>query len=101
MNRRLYAVVSERGPNWEDGKSMEEHPDWRAHADFMNALVTEGFILLGGPLVGTPEVLLIVRAQCEQEVRDRLSADVWVAGGLLRQRLIAPWWVRLSAFDAT
>lgn len=101
MAKRLFIVVSERGPNWNDAKSMEEHPDWRAHADFVNALVAEGFILMGGPLVGTRDVLLIVRAESEQEIAARLAQDVWVVTGLLRQRQITPWWVRLSAFDAT
>ena len=101
MARKLFAVINERGPNWDDAKSMEAHPDWRGHADFMNALVADGFIVLGGPLVGTRDVLLIVRAESEQEITTRLAQDVWVVKGLLRQRQIAPWWVRLSALDAT
>jgi uncharacterized protein YciI len=101
MAKKLFAVISERGPNWDDAKSMEEQVDWRSHADFMNALVAEGFMLLGGPLTGTCDVLLIVRAEDEAEIESRLAEDLWVKKGLLRQRQIAPWWVRLSAFDAT
>jgi hypothetical protein len=33
---------------------MEEQPDWRAHAGFMNELHAEGLIVVGGPLSGTP-----------------------------------------------
>ncbi len=101
MSGKLFAVTTERGPNWDDSRPMEQQPDWRAHADFMNALVAEGFVLLGGPLVGTRDVLLIVRADSEEEARARLGADIWVAKGLLRHRQVTPWWVRLSAFDAT
>ena len=101
MSRRLFAVLTERGPNWDDGKPMEGQPDWRAHADYMNALVAEGVILLGGPLVGTRDVLLIVRAESEEEARARLGDDIWVARGVLLQRQVTPWWVRLSTFDAT
>jgi len=101
MCRRLFAVINERGPNWDDNKPMEEHAGWRAHAEFMNELVADGFIVLGGPLVGTRDVLLIVRAESEAEVRDRLAGDVWLVKGLLRQRQISPWWLRLSALDAT
>ena len=101
MCRRLFAVINERGPNWDDNKPMEEHAGWRAHAEFMNELVADGFIVLGGPLVGTRDVLLIVRAESEAEVRDRLAGDVWLVKGLLRQRQISPWWLRLSAFAAT
>jgi uncharacterized protein YciI len=101
MTTKLFAVMSERGPKWDDSKSMEEQEAWRVHADFMNALVAEGFVLLGGPLVGTRDVLLIVRGKSEADVAARLGEDVWVTKGLLRQRQITPWWVRLSSFDAT
>jgi uncharacterized protein YciI len=101
MAKKLFAVTSERGPNWDDAKPMEEQADWRVHADYMNALVAEGFILLGGPLTGTRDVLLIARAESEAEIAQRFADDIWVKKGLLRQRQITPWWVRLSAFDAT
>ncbi len=101
MSGKLFVVITERGPNWDDSQPMDQQPDWRAHADFMNALVADGFVLLGGPLVGTRDVLLIVRAESEAEARARLAEDIWVARGLLRQRQVTPWWVRLSAFDAT
>ena len=76
---------------------MEEQGEWRAHADFMNSLVDDGFVLLGGPLVGTRDVLLVVRAADEAEIAARLDRDVWVANGLLQRRLINPWWLRLGS----
>lgn len=97
MARKLFAVVNTRGPNWDDTKSMEDHPGWRAHADFMNALVAEGFVLLGGPLAGTNDVLLVVCAESEAEVDARLAPDVWVANDLLRRRFIARWTLRLGS----
>ena len=101
MIKRLFAVISERGTAWDDSKPMDQQADWRRHADYMNALVSEGFILLGGPFEGTRDVLLIVRAASDEEVRTRLGQDIWVTKALLRQRQISPWRVRLSAFDAT
>jgi hypothetical protein len=65
----------------------------------MNELVAKGFMLLGGPLVGTRDVLLIVRAADEQEVETRLSADCWSVKDLLRTRQINPWWLRLGSLD--
>ena len=56
MTARIFAVINSRGPKWDDAKPMEEHEGWRAHADFMNALVADGFVLLGGPLAGTRDV---------------------------------------------
>jgi len=95
-DKRVFAVVNTRGPNWNDDKPMEEQGDWRAHADFMNGLLAEGFVLLGGPLMGTLDVLLIVQAKDEAEVEIRLAQDVWVVKGLLSRRQINPWWLRLG-----
>lgn len=76
---------------------MEEQADWRQHADFMNGLVADGFVLLGGPLTGTRDVLLIVRAENVAQVEERLAPDIWRVNGLLSTRQIAPWWLRLGS----
>ena len=94
---KVFAVIKTRGPNWNDDKPMEQQGDWRAHADFMNALVADGFMLLGGPLVGTRDVLLIVRATDDAEIASRLDDDIWVQTGLLARRQINPWWLRLGS----
>jgi len=99
-DRRVFAVINTRGPNWNDDKPMEEQGDWRAHADFMNGLLAEGFVLLGGPLTGTRDVLLIVHAKDEAEIETRLAEDVWVVKGLLSRRQINPWWLRLGALGS-
>jgi uncharacterized protein YciI len=96
-DRKVFAVFNTRGPNWNDDKPMEEQGEWRAHADYMNALVDDGFMLLGGPLVGTRDVLLIVRATDEAEIASRLDNDIWVQTGLLTRRQINPWWLRLGS----
>ncbi len=76
---------------------MEGQEDWRPHADFMNQLVADGFMLLGGPLLGTRDVLLIVRALDAEQVEARLALDVWTVKDLLRTRQISPWWLRLGS----
>jgi uncharacterized protein YciI len=96
MAGQLFAVLNTRGPNWDDSRPMEEQVDWRAHADFMNRLEADGFVLLGGPLKGTRDVLLIVRAEDRQEVETRLAPDCWVVKGLLRNLRIEPWELRLG-----
>ena len=100
MTRKLFAVLNARGPTWDHAKPMEQHDGWRAHADFMNALVAEGFIVLGGPLEGTRDVLLIVHAEHEAEVTARLAPDVWMLNGFLQRRWIAPWTLRLGSLGA-
>jgi hypothetical protein len=46
---RLFTVIRTRGAAWDDARGMEQQDDWDAHASFMNALVREGFVVLGGP----------------------------------------------------
>jgi hypothetical protein len=50
--QNLFALVHSRGPGWNHAVPMEEQPDWNAHAKFMDQLVDDGFIVLGGPLEG-------------------------------------------------
>jgi len=57
----------------------------------------EGFVLLGGPLEGSADVLLIVRAASADEVRARLAKDPWEGTSLLRTVRVAPWNLRLGS----
>ena len=75
---------------------MEAQRDWAAHADFMDRLVDEAFIALGGPLEGSDDVLLILRASDPQEIERRLAADVWRQSGLLVSKQCFPWRIRLG-----
>jgi len=97
MTTRIYAVMRTRGPAWNEALSMELQIDWRPHADFINRLGAEGFALLVGPLTGTPDVLLIVRAGGAAEVEGRLAEDCWSVKGLLRTLWIKPWELRLGS----
>jgi uncharacterized protein YciI len=97
MTAKTFAVMRTRGPAWNDAAPMEEQVDWRAHADFMNALQAEGVALLAGPLGGTRDVLLVFRASSEAEIEARLAEDCWSLKRLLRTLWIKPWEVRLGA----
>jgi uncharacterized protein YciI len=93
----LFAVIRTRGAAWDDARPLEQQDEWDAHASFMNALVREGFVVLGGPLEDTSDVLLIVRAGTADEVVNRLSEDPWTAPDLLRVSKVTPWTLRLGA----
>jgi hypothetical protein len=96
--KRLFAVIRSRGPGWDPSRPLEGQRDWQGHAVFMNGLEAEGFVVLGGPLEGTPEVLLIIRAQDEAEIRARLAADPW-SSDLLRVDRAVPWTLRLGSLE--
>ena len=95
--RKLFAVMVARGPAWRDAQPMEGQAEWTAHAQFMDALVDEGFVVLGGPLAGSADVLLIVRAESSEEIEERLAPDPWRRLGLLETKRISPWTLRLGA----
>jgi uncharacterized protein YciI len=96
MNRSLFLVTRFHESAWDHSKPLEQQPEWQAHADYMDALADEGFIVLGGPIVGTDDVLLIIRASSPEEIEKRLADDVWTRRGLLTTREIHPWQLRLG-----
>ena len=94
--RRLFAVVRSRGPAWSESRPLEGQAEWSAHAAFMNQLLADGFVILGGPLEGTADVLLVIRATGASEIADRLAADPWTRNGLLVVKQICLWQLRLG-----
>ena len=97
--QQLFAVIRTRGPAWQDSRPMESQADWAPHASFMNSLAKEKFVILGGPLEGTSDVLLVVRATTPDEVRSRLAEDPWASNDLLRIARVSPWTLRLGSLD--
>ena len=93
--KQLFAVIRSRGPAWRASRPLEAQEGWDAHAAFMNALQREGFVVLGGPLEETSDVLLVIRAETPDEILERLSADPWTED-LLRVTRVAPWTLRLG-----
>ena len=93
----MFLVVLRRsGPQWEPSLPMEEQSDWTAHAEFMDGLVEEGFIVLGGPLADEHRVAHAVEADSEAAVRATLARDPWSESHLTVDT-IEPWTIRLDA----
>jgi hypothetical protein len=95
--KRLFAVVRTHAEAWQDALPLEEQRDWFAHARFMDGLHADEFILIGGPLEGTPDVLLAVRAESEDEIYGRFAEDPWTELDLLRLKSVSPWTLRLGS----
>jgi uncharacterized protein YciI len=93
--KNTFLVTSSAGPNRDPSKGTRQQPFWDEHAAFIDQLVDEGFILMGGPLVdevGLPHgALLIVKAQDENEVREKLKNDPWFEKGILKLESIKRW----------
>jgi uncharacterized protein YciI len=92
-----YAVTREQGPTWDVSRGLREQKCWDQHAGFMDALVDEGFVILGGPLGDGTKTLLIVAAENEDEIVARLADDPWTPMGMLRIARIERWEILLGA----
>ena len=82
------------GPQWNPTRAMEEQTSWTAHAAYMDRLVDEGVVVLGGPLDDV-RVVLAMAAESPDAVRAILRRDPW-SGTHLRVDRIEPWTIRLD-----
>lgn len=86
------------GPAFDPSRARREQELWDEHAAFMDELVDDGVVVLGGPIgdVDTEDVLLVVNVGDETEIRDRLASDPW-ANGIVQIDSVRPWTVWLRA----
>ena len=89
-------VLNRSGPQWDSSRPLEEQSNWPAHASFMDGLVDDGFIVLGGPLADEHRVAHAVEAESEEAVRATLARDPW-SETHLRVDTIDLWTIRLDA----
>ena len=95
-----FALSTEHGPHWDESRGIREQDAWAEHAAFMDGLVDEGFILVGGPLGDGERTLHMVEADDEREIEDRMGADPWAARGLLRIGTLQRWSIWLGTRPA-
>lgn len=105
-----FVAISEQGPSWDASRGMREQQYWTDHVTFINGLIEDKTLLLGGPLADSSLVgndsaplsgpvgedrlyraILIVDGTSRDEVRRRLAEDPWVRNGLLATRSIDRW----------
>jgi hypothetical protein len=90
-----YVVLRRIGPDWDPSKPLEQQTGWAEHASFMDGLVDQGFVLLGGPLADEIRVVLVVEADSEAHVRPVLADDPWSDSHLVVDSVEA-WTIRLD-----
>jgi uncharacterized protein YciI len=95
-----YLVSMRRsGPEYDHSKPPEQQSRWTEHAAFMDQLVAEGFVLLGGPLSDQRRVVLAVQADSDDDVVRRLAGDPWSGTHLVVEQIEA-WTLRLGGRGA-
>jgi len=92
----LFIVRLRRGGPWDWSKDLRQQEGWDRHAAFMDGLVEDGFILLGGPLEGERDTFHIVRAESKEAIRNRLAEDPWAPNGMLTPVAIERWTLLLD-----
>jgi len=91
----FHVVLRQAGPQWLPGRPLEEQTGWQEHAEYMDALVEEGFIVLGGPVSDDGRVVHAVEAESEDAVRATWARDPWSETHLVVDS-IEPWTIRLD-----
>jgi uncharacterized protein YciI len=89
--KNTFIAISSAGPNRDQSKGTREQPFWDEHSAFIDQLVEEGFILMGGPLADEGGALLIIGAEDEDQVREKLKNDPWFEHGILRLESVKRW----------
>ena len=96
----LRAVTLGHGSAWDHSQPIERQQLWPEHAAFMDALVDDGLIVLGGPIGDGDHVLLIFDATPD-DIRSCLSRDPWHERDMLCIEKIEPWEIRLDSRPAS
>jgi hypothetical protein len=92
----MFLVVLRRsGPEYDHSKPLEQQSGWEEHAAFMDGLVEDGFVVLGGVLADELRTAHAVEAESEEEIRERLAQDPW-SGSHLVVDSIDGWTIRLQ-----
>jgi hypothetical protein len=93
----MFLVVLRRsGPEYDHSKPLEEQSGWEEHAAFMDGLVHDGFVVLGGVLGDEVRTAHAVEAESEDAIRERLAEDPW-SGSHLVVDAIDQWTIRLDS----
>lgn len=89
--QNIFLMLSVAGPHRDLSKDSREQLFWDEHAAHIDRLVEEGFIMMGGPLVDEGGALLIVKAEDENEARERTKHDPWYEQGILKLVSVKRW----------
>jgi uncharacterized protein YciI len=90
----FHVILRQTGPEFDPALPLAQQTGWDEHASYMESLVDDGHIVLGGPL---PNGLVAhaMEAESEEEVRAIWARDPWHESHLLLDS-VEPWEIRLD-----
>ena len=93
-------VVFRAGPAWGNGPP-EDQPGWDAHAEFVDALVSGGTFVMGGPLSDYSGSVNLLEGVTAAEAAELLETDPFVRNGVFEVESIRDWTVYVDELSAT
>ncbi len=87
---KTFIVLSSAGAHRDLSKGSREQAYWDEHEVFIDGLVDEGFIMMGGPF-SDGGALLIVWSESEAAVRAKMSEDPWYDQEILTLVAVKQW----------
>ena len=87
------------GPTWGEG-SVREQPGWDEHAAFVDELVAQGIMVMGGPLSDHSGSLSLYEGVSVEEARRIAERDPWIDNGVFVLEEVREWSVIVDALAA-
>ena len=87
--------LRQAGPEFDHSLPLEQQSGWKEHAAYMDGLVEDGHIVLGGTLPNGATAHAF-QAESEEDVRAIWSRDPWHESHLILES-VEPWEIRLDS----
>jgi uncharacterized protein YciI len=91
----FHVLLRQAGPEFDPALPLEQQTGWKEHAAYMNQLVADGTLVLGGPLPNG-RVAHAMAAESEEALRAIWARDPWHGSHLVLEE-IEPWTIRLDS----
>jgi uncharacterized protein YciI len=98
--RTVRVIVRWRpGPTWTSG-AVDEQPGWDEHAAYIDELIERGIFVMGGPLGDHAGSLSLLENVSEDEARELVREDPFVANGVFELDEVRAWNVFVDELSA-
>jgi hypothetical protein len=95
----FHVILRQTGPEFDPTLPLEQQSGWAEHAAFMDSLVEDGRIVLGGTLPNL-RTAHAMEAASEEELRAVWARDPWHESHLVLES-VEPWEIRLVSREQT
>ena len=93
---RLFAAIVHRTSKWDHSKSPEQQPGFADHVGYMGELEKSGVVALAGLMSPSNDVLFVIKAEGEADVRAHFASDPWQRSGVVRLERIEELALRIA-----